>query len=99
MDRVLAAAAEQAGRYAGGPARAVLAGRDDLKRLYEALIPAQLRHALGEYYTPDWLAEYTLRRGLALDGRDIRTLRAPGQSSRPRSSPSIAAAENLTRRL
>jgi hypothetical protein len=75
MDRVLAAAAEQAGRYAGGPARAVLAGRDDLKRLYEALIPAQLRHALGEYYTPDWLAEYTLRRGLALDGRDIRTLR------------------------
>lgn len=74
MDRVLEAAAGLVSRYASGGA--VLAGRDDLKRLYEALIPAQLRHALGEYYTPDWLAAYTWERGLALSGRDVRTLRA-----------------------
>lgn len=34
--------------------------RDLLKKLYEYLIPRQLRHDLGEYYTPDWLAELTL---------------------------------------
>jgi type I restriction-modification system DNA methylase subunit len=25
--------------------------------LYESIIPAEQRHRLGEYYTPDWLAE------------------------------------------
>lgn len=34
--------------------------RDLLKDLYHGLIPATVRHALGEYYTPDWLAEHTL---------------------------------------
>ncbi len=28
--------------------------------LYQALIPRQVRHALGEYYTPVWLAEHIL---------------------------------------
>lgn len=36
--------------------------RDLLKRLYHELFPRQVRHALGEYYTPDWLADYTLDR-------------------------------------
>ena len=67
MDRVLEAVAAQADRYGGGAGRA---DRDDVKRLYEALIPAPLRHALGEYYTPDWLAAYTLEKGLALGGWD-----------------------------
>ncbi len=31
--------------------------RDLLKRLYQFLVPRQVRHKLGEYYTPDWLAE------------------------------------------
>jgi len=31
--------------------------RDLLKKLYQQLMPRQLRHNLGEYYTPDWLAE------------------------------------------
>lgn len=31
--------------------------RDLLKLLYQNLMPRKLRHALGEYYTPDWLAE------------------------------------------
>lgn len=36
--------------------------QDLLKELYHRLLPRELRHALGEYYTPDWLAEYTLDR-------------------------------------
>jgi len=34
--------------------------RDLLKDLYHGLIPEAVRHALGEYYTPDWLAEHTI---------------------------------------
>jgi SAM-dependent methyltransferase len=34
--------------------------QDLLKELYHRLLPRELRHALGEYYTPDWLAEHTL---------------------------------------
>ncbi|WP_308437276.1 N-6 DNA methylase [Streptomyces flavofungini] len=30
---------------------------DVLKGLYESIIPKHVRHRLGEYYTPDWLAE------------------------------------------
>jgi len=31
--------------------------RDLLKKLYHYLLPRDIRHDLGEYYTPDWLAE------------------------------------------
>lgn len=34
--------------------------RDLLKKLYQYLVPKKLRHDLGEYYTPDWLAEHVL---------------------------------------
>lgn len=34
--------------------------RDLLKILYQQLVPKELRHDLGEYYTPDWLAERLL---------------------------------------
>jgi type I restriction-modification system DNA methylase subunit len=34
--------------------------RDLLKKLYQNLMPRTLRHNLGEYYTPDWLAERLL---------------------------------------
>jgi len=34
--------------------------RDLLKKLYQNLMPKDLRHNLGEYYTPDWLAERLL---------------------------------------
>lgn len=34
--------------------------RDILKKLYQYLVPKQIRHDLGEYYTPDWLAERCL---------------------------------------
>lgn len=33
---------------------------DQLQLIYQNLIPQQIRHLLGEFYTPDWLAEYIL---------------------------------------
>jgi hypothetical protein len=36
--------------------------QDVLKGLYESLIDPETRHELGEYYTPDWLAEKMVRR-------------------------------------
>jgi hypothetical protein len=33
---------------------------DLLKELYQELVDPESRHSLGEYYTPDWLAELTL---------------------------------------
>lgn len=44
--------------------------QDLLKQLYQNLVDPETRHDLGEYYTPDWLAELTLE--------DIGY--APGQS-------------------
>lgn len=34
--------------------------RDLFKGIYQVFVPGALRHALGEYYTPDWLAEHAL---------------------------------------
>ena len=34
--------------------------KDLFKRLYQNLVPKKVRHDLGEYYTPDWLAELVL---------------------------------------
>ena len=44
---------------------------DYIKQMYEAVIPKELRHALGEYYTPDWLAEETLNTVLGFEGVNI----------------------------
>ena len=42
--------------------------RDLLKRLYQNLVPKKIRHDLGEYYTPDWLAELVLNEiGLTIE--------------------------------
>jgi len=42
--------------------------RDLLKRLYQNLVPRDIRHKLGEYYTPDWLADLLLdEAGLTLE--------------------------------
>ncbi|MBU7017263.1 MAG: N-6 DNA methylase [Theionarchaea archaeon] len=35
---------------------------DILKTLYQSLVPPPIRHNLGEYYTPDWLAQLLLDR-------------------------------------
>lgn len=34
--------------------------RDLFKGMYETFVPRALRHALGEFYTPDWLAAHAL---------------------------------------
>lgn len=34
--------------------------RDLFKKLYHYLLPREVRHNLGEYYTPDWLAQHLL---------------------------------------
>ena len=36
--------------------------KDLLKELYQGLLSKGIRHNLGEYYTPDWLAEFTIER-------------------------------------
>lgn len=33
---------------------------DFIKVIYENLFPRELRHSMGEFYTPDWLAEFTI---------------------------------------
>jgi hypothetical protein len=43
--------------------------RDLLKKLYHYLMPRELRHDLGEYYTPDWLAQRLLNQ---LEGGKFR---------------------------
>lgn len=35
---------------------------DVLKKVYADLIPRGLRHLLGEYYTPDWLVDFTIEK-------------------------------------
>ncbi len=35
---------------------------DLLKKLYELIVPRKLRHDLGEYYTPDWLAQHLIEK-------------------------------------
>lgn len=34
--------------------------KDLFKKLYQYLVPKKMRHDLGEYFTPDWLAEFVL---------------------------------------
>jgi len=34
--------------------------KDLFKRLYQNLVPREVRHSIGEYFTPDWLAELCL---------------------------------------
>jgi hypothetical protein len=44
------------GTFSENPAQS----RDLLKKLYQQLFPKSVRHDLGEYYTPDWLADHVL---------------------------------------
>jgi len=54
--------------------------RDLLKKLYQHLFPKSVRHDLGEYYTPDWLAELTLNE-LGYDGDPDKRLLDPACGS------------------
>lgn len=54
--------------------------RDLLKKLYQQLFPKSVRHDLGEYYTPDWLAEHLLDE-LGYDGNPDKRLLDPAGGS------------------
>ena len=54
--------------------------RDLLKQLYQNLMPKKLRHDLGEYYTPDWLAERLLNQ-LGVTGDPRKRLLDPACGS------------------
>jgi len=54
--------------------------RDLLKNLYQHLFPKSVRHDLGEYYTPDWLADHVLEE-LGYDGNPDKRLLDPGCGS------------------
>ena len=54
--------------------------RDLLKRLYQYLVPQEVRHRLGEYYTPDWLAELLLTE-VGYDGNTLKRLLDPACGS------------------
>ncbi len=48
--------------------------RDILKHLYQYLVPKELRHDLGEYYTPDWLADFLLSEAGYTGDPEVRVL-------------------------
>ncbi len=54
--------------------------RDLLKKLYEMIVPRKLRHDLGEFYTPDWLAEYLIEKS-GYEGDPNRRLLDPACGS------------------
>jgi type II restriction/modification system DNA methylase subunit YeeA len=47
--------------------------RDLLKDLYQNIVPRDIRHNLGEYYTPDWLAELVLD-NVGLSYKDLENM-------------------------
>jgi type I restriction-modification system DNA methylase subunit len=54
--------------------------RDLLKKLYQYLVPKVVRHHLGEYYTPDWLAELILNE-VGYDGNNFKRVLDPACGS------------------
>lgn len=59
------------------PASAILlpeAKQDLLKEFYSSLVDEQIRHDLGEYYTPDWLAQHLLDRADYHGRPDVKVL-------------------------
>jgi type I restriction-modification system DNA methylase subunit len=56
------------------------ATRDLLKKLYQYLLPRRIRHDLGEYYTPDWLAERLITQ-IGYDGNPDKRVLDPACGS------------------
>ena len=61
LDQVVRDMASGLDKYNPGTLSEDPAGSQDLlKKLYQELFPKSVRHDLGEYYTPDWLAQYAI---------------------------------------
>jgi len=54
--------------------------KDLFKRLYQNLVPRDIRHKLGEYFTPDWLAELLLNE-VGYDGNPDKRVLDPACGS------------------
>jgi len=54
-----------------------LTARDVLKGLYEEIVPSQIRHDLGEVFTPDWLVNLALNE-VGYEGDIDRKILDPG---------------------
>lgn len=52
----------------------VARSNDVLKQFYQDLVPDALRKSLGEFYTPDWLVQFTLDKVAAKDWLNLRVL-------------------------
>lgn len=48
--------------------------RDVLRDLYQGLVPGKLRQSLGEFYTPDWLVDFTVDKAQQEPWLNKRTL-------------------------
>ena len=57
-----------------------LESQDLLKNLYQELFPKTVRHDLGEYYTPDWLAQHVLK-DIGYDGDPDKRMLDPACGS------------------
>jgi hypothetical protein len=64
------------GTFSEDPAQS----RDLLKKLYQQLFPKSVRHDLGEYFTPDWLAQHVLNE-LGYEGDPDKRLLDPACGS------------------
>ena len=52
-----------------------LKAKDFFKNLYQTVIPKSVRHSLGEYYTPYWLANHVIEKTLlSIDNNQWRAL-------------------------
>ncbi len=59
-------------------------GRDTLKDLYHVVIPRDIRHDFGEYYTPDWLARAVCEEVMDAEWRrEVIELAVAGQMPGP----------------
>ncbi len=43
--------------------------RDEVRSLFQSLVPKQFRHSAGAHYTPEWLADYVLQKLNYQNGR------------------------------
>ncbi len=55
-------------------------GRDLFKQLYQDIVPPTVRHDLGEFFTPDWLAELVLDE-IGYDGDGTKSILDPACGS------------------
>lgn len=56
--------------------------QDILQEVYMELIPAKMRHLMGEYFSPDWIVEHALNLA-GYDGDEEKTLIDPCAGSGP----------------